>query len=134
MLLEAYLQELDENIISAPGIKDIHVIRRSVWDTGTEKVALYRYRLTMIDGSLLEMNERLIEEKGILSVIKYRHHWQKTDGQLIRRWDNAPHHPKISTFPHHLHDGSETNVIEHPEIRGSDVLKTVLAQITEQSH
>ena len=23
------------------------------------------------------------------------------------RWDNAPHHQDISTFPYHLHDGDK---------------------------
>ncbi|MCP4106161.1 MAG: hypothetical protein GY749_11585 [Desulfobacteraceae bacterium] len=132
MLLEEYLKKLDETIISAPGIKDIQVMRMSVWDTGTEKIALYRYRLTMSDGSLLEMNERLIEEKGILSVTKYRHHWQRRDHQIIKRWDNAPHHPEIKTFPHHLHEGSETNIVKHHEINGLDVLSLVLSQVMEE--
>lgn len=34
---------------------------------------------------------------------KYSFHWQNKNGDLIRRWDNAPHHPEIATFPHHVH-------------------------------
>lgn len=26
---------------------------------------------------------------------------------LIMRWDNAPHHREIETFPHHVHEGAE---------------------------
>jgi hypothetical protein len=41
----------------------------------------------------------------------YKFHWQDSQGRLIKRWDNAPHHPEVEGFPHHLHDGSEENVI-----------------------
>lgn len=25
------------------------------------------------------------------------------DNQLIKRWDNSPHHEDVDTFPHHVH-------------------------------
>ena len=128
-MIEEYLKEIDELISSTPEVIEVEIIRRSVWDTGLEKAALYRYRLTMSDGSLLELTERLLEERGTLSIEKYRHHWQGADGHVIKRWDNAPHHPEIDTFPHHLHDGSEINVIEHGEISGLDALAKVISTV-----
>jgi len=129
-MMEKHLRDLDELISVASEVINVEIIRRSVWDTGLEKVAIYRYRLTMIDGSLLELTERLVEERETLSIKKYRHHWQSRDGQLIKRWDNAPHHPEIDTFPHHLHNGSEINVIRHGEITGLDALSTVISMIS----
>lgn len=41
---------------------------------------------------------------------EYSLHWQK--GGIIIRIDTAPHHPNISTFPHHMHYLSEKNIIE----------------------
>ena len=131
-MIEQYLRELDELISTSPKVIDVEIIRRSVWDTELEKIALYRYRLKMSDRSLLELTERLVEEKGVLSKKKYRHHWQSHDGQVIKRWDNAPHHPEIDTFPHHLHDGSESNVIRHGEITGN-ALKTVISLIVSDN-
>ena len=128
-MIEQYLRELDELISASPEVIDVEIIRRSVWDTELEKVALYRYRLKMSDRSLLELTERLVEEKGTLSIKRYRHHWQSHDGQVIKRWDNAPHHPEIDTFPHHLHDGSESNVIGHGEIAGLNALRIVISLI-----
>lgn len=37
------------------------------------------------------------------SEYNYSFHWQKADGELIIRWDNAPHHQEIETYPHHMH-------------------------------
>lgn len=128
-MIEQYLRDLDELISASPEVIDVEIIRRSVWDTELEKVALYRYRLKMNDRSLLELTERLVEEKGTLSIKRYRHHWQNHAGQVIKRWDNAPHHPEIDTFPHHLHNGSESNAIEHDEITGLNALKTVISLI-----
>lgn len=123
-MIEEYLRKIDELISASPEVIDVEIIRRSIWDTELEKVALYRYRLKMSDGSLLELTERLVEEKGAFSIKKYRHHWQSANGQIIKRWDNAPHHPEIDTFPHHLHNGSENNVIQHAEISGENKAKT----------
>lgn len=41
----------------------------------------------------------------------YSFHWeQRAVRGVIHRWDNAPDHPEIETFPHHFHDGKENNV------------------------
>ena len=80
-MMEKHLRDLDELISVASEVINVEIIIRSVWDTGLEKVAIYRYRLTMIDGSLLELTERLVEERETLSIKKYRHHWQSRDGQ-----------------------------------------------------
>ncbi len=85
----------------------------------------------MCDGSLLELTERLVEERHTITVTKYRHHWQDQNAKLIKRWDNAPHHAEIETFPHHVHDGLETNVLRHDEIRGRDVLINVISHIAK---
>lgn len=44
----------------------------------------------------------------------YAYHWERRrqTGQTFR-WDNAPHFPKISTFPAHFHDGDESTVAEN---------------------
>ncbi|HLD42080.1 MAG TPA: DUF6516 family protein [archaeon] len=38
--------------------------------------------------------------------------FQAENGKIIKRWDNAPHHPEIKTFPDHVHMGSEEIVKE----------------------
>ena len=70
-----------------------------------------------------------MEEQGQLSVTKYRFHWQTETGKLIKRWDNAPHHPEIATFPDHLHDGRENNVISFKRISGLDILTGIIEKI-----
>lgn len=38
---------------------------------------------------------------------KYRYHLQTFTDELLSRWDNAPHHPTVTTFPHHRHGKAE---------------------------
>ena len=59
---------------------------------------MLRGRLLFVDGSMLEFMEYLHRERRL----KYRFHLIDKEGQMIFRYDNAPHH-NVSTFPHHKH-------------------------------
>jgi hypothetical protein len=113
-------------------IKALIALNRQVvrWEVIREEaqgdVGLFRYRLTLRDGGLLEMFERFRIVRERLQVTKYSFHWQGADGQLRRRWDNAAHHPEILTHPHHVHDGA--NVLPHGPISAEDVLVIIAAE------
>lgn len=80
--------------------------------------------LYFADDSLLHIREFVNTEEGVERFM-YVYHYQKADGALIFRYDNTPHYPDLSTFPHHKHAGSETEVIA---AEPSD-LKSALAEI-----
>jgi hypothetical protein len=64
-----------------------------------ETVKLIRVKVEFIDHSLLHLTElHTIRNQ------KYSYHIQSSSGDLIARWDNSPHWPDISTFPHHRHE------------------------------
>lgn len=128
-MIENYLKKIDDLIFTADEISDIEITRRTVWDTNLEKIGIYRYKIFFNDGSFLELTERLVEKEGIMTTTKYRFHWQNNKGVILKRWDNAKHHPEIDTFPHHLHDGSEENVVGHEAITGIDVIKKIIKEI-----
>ncbi len=50
---------------------------------------------------------------------RYAYHVFKGATTIVR-WDNAPHHRDISTFPHHKHRGSE--IVGSEEMQVGDVL------------
>ena len=68
---------------------------------------------------------------------KYSFHWQR--GAQIYRINTAPHHKDIPTFPRHIHNGTEDNVIEDgitditntPEQNLRNVLKWVREKLIE---
>jgi len=102
-----------------------------VREEAQDDMGLFRYRLTMRDGDLLEMFERFQIVGERLRVAKYSFHWQGADGQLRRRWDNAAHHPEVSTHLHHVHDGTEVNVLPHEPISTEEVLAIIAAEAGE---
>ena len=59
---------------------------------------MLRGRLLFIDGSVLEFVEYLSREERL----KYRFHLMDKDGEMIFRYDNAPHYD-LSTSLHHKH-------------------------------
>jgi len=86
---------------------------------------LLRMRLTLRDDGLLELFERFTIAGGSAQAIKYRFHWQDANGQLRKRWDNATHHPEIPTYPDHVHEGAETNVLPHRAVSAAEVLALI---------
>jgi len=74
------------------------------------------------DGSRLVFFEFLRSAPGGLNREKYRYHVMDAGNQLVFRYDNAPHHAKIATFPHHKHHPSDV----------TDSLAPSFAQVVEE--
>ncbi len=96
-------------------------------------MGLFRYRLTLRNGGLLEVFERFQVVGGRLQVTKYSFHWQDADGQLRRRWDNAAHHPEVPTHPHHVHDSTEADVLPHEPISVEEALAIIAAEAPDRN-
>lgn len=56
---------------------------------------------------------------------KYSYHWQTARGALLCRWDNAPHYPRLNTFPHHKHVGTQDNVLLSDEVTLEMVMRII---------
>lgn len=86
-----------------------------------------KLRLVLVDGSFLDV---WLSAEG-----DYAYHWEqrRQRGQL-HRWDNAPHHPRVGSYPAHLHDGEENTVVESdldpsPEVALGQVLNYVRSRL-----
>jgi hypothetical protein len=64
------------------------------------------------------------ERRHTVIVDKYRFHYRDQQGRMLFRYDNAPHHSDISSFPHHKHVPEKTIPAAMPSI------KEVLNEIT----
>lgn len=60
-------------------------------------------RILFINGSVLEFLEYIKGEARL----KYRFHYMDDQGAIVFRYDNAPHHHDVSTFPDHKHTPNE---------------------------
>ena len=97
-----------------PIVKSYTVLDFKAWNTG------YYIKIEIIlrNGTFLYAREYSdVEERN------YSFHWQDDQGVLLIRWDDAPHHKNLNTYPHHRHRG---NVIEaSTDISLEDVLRYI---------
>lgn len=121
-----YLTHIKALIVLNPKVVNCAIVREEVQsDRG-----LLRYRLTLQDGSLVEIFEFFVVSPTGVEVTKYRFHWQASDGKLRKRWDNAAHHPEITTHPHHIHEGAEENVLSHEPMNVEKLLAIITVEMT----
>ena len=93
-------------------MQSVDILRCDIEETDIEEILLYRFRISLQDGGLLEIMERVVLTKhtGEFQVATYKYHWQDKNMRLIKRWDNAPHFPHLEGFPHHVHFADGTSV------------------------
>lgn len=66
-------------------------------------------------GGRFECFEFIILSSNSLIKSKYRYNFIVEQNNL--RWDNAPHHKTIKTFPHHLHINSKVVESHEPDLK-----------------
>lgn len=75
----------------------------ALWKVQTLDIEPHRYRLVLeiefVSGLRLFVKDYLFEDGRR----KYSYHCQDSAGNLVFRYDNAPHWVEIATFPHHKH-------------------------------
>ncbi|HDN80104.1 MAG TPA: hypothetical protein ENG33_06550 [Chloroflexi bacterium] len=118
MKLQRYFQRL-ENTIHSRGDIEIEQISMELLSAFIGHIW---GRLRFYDGSLLEFEERVRLIDGIEKTL-YRYHYQRADGALVFRYDNAPHYPGLPNFPHHKHIGEQVEPARPPDL--SEVLREI---------
>jgi hypothetical protein len=61
-------------------------------------------KLELMNGSTIFFFEFIEVKNNVPVLVKYKYQWQSPDGDLLKRWDNAPHHKELNSFPDHVHD------------------------------
>ncbi len=119
MSLYQYLVRLETVIRSRQDI-DVEMLQIDVATIGV----IFKSELRFYDNSYLSIVEQL-EPVGQrkFNRVNYKFHYQDKDGNLMFRYDNAPHYPHLSTFPAHKHEGDSVVDAESPD------LNEVLAEI-----
>ncbi|OGO35749.1 MAG: hypothetical protein A2Z03_03870 [Chloroflexi bacterium RBG_16_56_8] len=79
------------------------------------------------DGSKLHFREYLDETNGTVEKIMYVYHYQDSSDQLILRYDNATHRPKIGLVEH-KHSAAGVTTAKSPG------LEDVLIEIASLRH
>jgi len=96
-------------------LKNCYIERYQEEILGSSRVNL-RIRVRFPEGQLLEINEAVIVSDHELVHLDYRYHFQDGANQLLFRYDNTPHFPALSTFPHHRHLKNEVFPASKPSL------------------
>lgn len=117
-MLESYLADLKASLTASPIVKDIEILDEFI----TSVSGYLECRVVMTGSLVLYVSEYFTIFEDEIKRDKYSYHLQKNDEFLIR-WDNAPHHRELPTFPFHMHRKDE--VYESKDMTVEEVLKEI---------
>jgi hypothetical protein len=127
VLITQYFQEVESEIAGC-----IHVVESSITkDQRSLHIGMIEGTLRFTDESSLHFIE-FVDVKAGMERYKYAYHYQDREENMIFRYDMAPHHPEIPTFPHHKHTPSNKVTACNPPALGQ-VLEEIDATIVHLS-
>ena len=85
-------------------------------DEETLRVILY-----LKDGG----NLRVTEQWNGMVLKRYSYYWLTPANELKIGWDNAPHHTRLESFPHHKHVGRQENLQPSTETFLEEVMRVL---------
>ena len=128
MLIEKYFTEIETRIADSIYVQKSKLII----DKRSSYIGFIDGEIDFIDGSKLYFIE-FVETKEVVNLYKYSYHYQNKKGEMIFRYDMAPHHKELSSFPHHKHimeEGGLLKTLESRISRFSDVLDEIEEMIS----
>ena len=86
--MQRFVENIEKTITSTPGILSSYIQKQFGPDN---KTVYLKGNLLFIDSSVLEIAIFANKVHDTVSIDKYRFHYMGKDGQMIFRYDNAPH-------------------------------------------
>ena len=123
-MIQKFVEDIEKTISSSSIVLSSNVQKH--FGPALETVYL-KGRLLIIDSSILEIAIFATESRKTLSIEKYRLHYMNSTGQMLFRYDNAPHHPEIDSYPHHKHTFDKIMPSTMPSLK--DILNEISAII-----
>lgn len=112
MSIRRYFDELQLYLVINPIVESVEVISEKIG----EKEGYLRVIIGLPDDSVIHCFEYVLFDESI-GISKYSFHWQDAAGNLICRWDNAPHHPELDNFSYHVHTKDKVSASSEMDIR-----------------
>ena len=112
MSIRRYFDELKLYLVTRPIVESVEIISEKIG----EKEGYLRVTIGLPDDSVMYCFEYMLSD-GSIEISKYSFHWQDMAGNLICRWDNAPHHPELDNFPHHIHTKDKVSASSETDLR-----------------
>ena len=107
-----YFDQVDQLLESYP---NVYVENYNATILSGERANL-KLRLRFYFKYLLSISEALVVIDDQITAIDYRYHFQDGQNNLVFRYDNTPHFPNLSSFPHHKHLADQVISCNQPSI------------------
>lgn len=123
-MIQRFIDNIEKVIDAHPSVlsstlqKQIGPDSRSVYLKGS---------IIFTDRSVLDISIFAVESRNTIIIDKHRYHYMDKRGHLVFRYDNAPHHRELSTFPHHKH--LPDRVVSAPAPSLQEILNEISAVI-----
>lgn len=128
-MTKKFVADFDKALTSSPIILSSDIRKH----LGPNGVSVYLTgKIFFMDSSILELAIFAAESDHCLAIDKYRLHYMNDKGQMLFRYDNAPHHPEVSSFPHHKHITGHVIPAGLPSMM--DVLTEISALMVSKSY
>lgn len=125
MNIAKYFESVKDCILADSFVVDFKIIKY----VDRSKNGHMRARVVFSDDSNLEFSEFIEQSTNDeIRPVTYSYQWSGKNGNLIRRWDNANHFPKLKNFPHHIHEGRTGEVTPGTPINIFAVLDEIAAR------
>ena len=100
MKIADYFETIKDRLLIVSFVADFKISKQ----VDRSKNGHFRAHVTFTDNSQLEFSE-FVEQNADdeIQVVTYSYHWSDENDNIVRRWDNTPHFPKLKNFPHHIH-------------------------------
>lgn len=125
--MQKFVEQFEKILGSSPLVLSSHVERHY----GPSAKTLYlRGTVRFIGSTMLEFSLFAAQGSRGIVVDKYRFQYMNKDGEMIFRYDNAPHYPALASFPHHKHASDNVVPSSLPSIK--DLLNEISALILRE--
>lgn len=121
-MIEDYFNEIESMLIASPLVASFKSSKEKI----SEDRGWIKSHVLFTNGTQMHLFEYILIDDSP-NLVKYKYHWQKKDGELIKRWDNAPHHKELETYPDHVH--TKEGVYPHKNLNLRQVLDILEAEI-----
>jgi len=109
-MIEAYFTQVESILQDFPNIRS-YTLTKKVYNL---KQGYIGGAIVFENGCRLEFVE--VKDTELASKLKYRYQYMDGKQELIFRYDNAPHHKEIETFPHHRHTSDKVQESHEPTL------------------
>jgi hypothetical protein len=126
-VIHRFVENIEKIIVSNPIVLSSNIQKHF---GPTNDTVYVKGSIIFIGSSILDIAIFANKTSTVVSIEKYRFQYMDKQGQMLFRYDNAPHYPELFSFPGHKHVGDRT--ISSPQSDLKDIFNEITALILKK--